>query len=142
MPAAPSDAETSVCSEDFASHPDTEDEPQAAAPSQSQDRAWSPVSDDDGVEVDYGPDSGMDDEQLAEHYPPLNSHGQPHFPYEEDSEASYLAHPHTPPVHLPMLEGVQPAGYDYHYLGLGWGNGQISQGGEGSQHDDPLAAPV
>ena len=68
--------------------------------------------------------------------------GQPHFPYEEDSEASYLAHPHTPPVHLPMLEGVQPAGYDYHYLGLGWGNGQISQGGEGSQHEDPLAAPV
>ena len=41
-----------------------------------------------------------------------------------------------------MLEGVQPAGYDYHYLGLGWGNGQISQGGEGLQHEDPLAAPV
>ena len=37
-----------------------------------------------------------------------------------------------------MLEGVQPAGYDYHYLGLGWGPGQ---GDEGSQHEDPLAAP-
>ena len=32
----------------------------------------------------------------------------------------------------------QPAGYDYHYLGLGWGPGQ---GDEGSQHEDPLAAP-
>ena len=36
------------------------------------------------------------------------------------------------------LEGVQPAGYDYHYLGLGWG---LGQGDEGSQHEDPLAAP-
>ena len=58
--------------------------------------------------------------------------------YEEDSDASYLAHPYTPPAYLPMLEGVQPAGYDYHYLGLGWGPGQ---GDEGSQHEDPLAAP-
>ena len=29
--------------------------------------------------------------------------------------------------------------YDYHYLGLGWGHGQ---GDEGSQHEDPLAAPI
>ena len=79
----------------------------------------------------------MDDEEIAEYSPPQDSHGQPYFPY-EDSAASYLAHAHTPPAHLPMLEGVQPAGYDYHYLGLGWGPGQ---GDEGSQHEDPLAAP-
>ena len=90
-------------------------------------------------EVDYGPDSGMDDEEIAEYYPPLNNHGQLYFPYEEDSAASYLAHAHTPPVYLPMLEGVQPAGYDYHYLCLGWG---LDQGDEGSQHEDPLAAPI
>ena len=35
--------------------------------------------------------------------------------------------------------GDQPAGYDYHYLGLGWG---LGQGDEGSQHEDPLAAPI
>jgi len=62
-----------------ATHPDTQDEPQVAVPSQSQDQAWSPVSDDAGVEVDYGPDSGMvDKKEIAEHYPSLNNHGQPY----------------------------------------------------------------
>ena len=81
----------------------------------------------------------MVDGEIDEYYPPLSNHGQPYFPYEEGSAASYLAHAHTPPTHLPMLEGVQPAGYDYHYLGLGWGPGQ---GDEGAHHEDPLAAPV
>ena len=32
-------------------------------------------------------DSGMDDEEIAEYYPPQDNHGQPYFPY-EDSAAS------------------------------------------------------
>ena len=41
----------------------------------------------------------MDDKEIAEYYPPLNNHGQPYFPYEEDSTALYLAHTTDAPTY-------------------------------------------
>ena len=79
----------------------------AAAASQSQ---LSPFHfSDDGIEVDYEPDSGMDTDDLAEHYSPLQ---QPVPP------GAVPHHAHTPPVWHHEMEGALPAGADYAHLGL------------------------
>ena len=64
---------------------------------------------DDGIEVDYEPDSGMDTDELAEHYSPLQ---QPVPP------GAVPHHAHTPPVWHHEMEGALPAGADYAHLGL------------------------
>ena len=85
------------------------------AQSQSQRRDSLSLS-DGGVEVDYGPDSGMDDAELAAHYPPMHD-GAVYMPYIGGQEP-YPEHAHTPPPYLPQLEGVLGAGYDYNHLGI------------------------
>ena len=90
---------------------------EAAAGSQPSQAASHASDEDHGVlEVDYEPDSGMDDEELAQYYPPMLN-GQPYIPYYDDDGLD-LEHAHTPPYFLPALENVLPAGYDYHHLGI------------------------
>ena len=87
----------------------------AAAASQSQPSPFhSSDEEHGGPEVDYEPDSGMDDVELAQYWPPVHVDGVVYSDHELEGG------PMTPPNEwIHEAAGVLPAGADYPIFGVG-----------------------